>query len=82
MQYKRKRPLVRNLFLFSVAIFASCLAAASDSRSSGQACGGFVCPSKFDYMVLASLADSPHLFAMTGYRAVGACCTSAPTSER
>ena len=63
----RTKSLTRLLALPTV-IFASCLAAASaapvDARACCSAANG---PSNFDYLVLASLADSPHLLAMAGY---------------
>ena len=63
------KSLTRIILAFPAVIFASCLAAASaaplDARASSSAVNG---PSNFDYLVLASLADSPHLLAMAGYR--------------
>jgi hypothetical protein len=41
----------------------------------GAAAGG---PSKFDFMVLASMADSPHLLAMAGYRPAPRQCAAHP----
>jgi hypothetical protein len=49
-------------------IFVSCLAAASAAPSNARACASVNGPSNFDYLVLASIADSPHLLAMAGYR--------------
>jgi len=61
--------LTRIILAFPAVIFAGCLAAASavplDARASPSVAKG---PSNFDYLVLASLADSPHLLAMAGYR--------------
>jgi hypothetical protein len=54
--------------LFPAVIFASCLAAASATPSDARACASVGGPSNFDYLVLASMADSPHLLAMAGYR--------------
>ena len=63
------KSLTRIILAFPAVIFAGCLAAASavplDARASPSAVKG---PSNFDYLVLASLADSPHLLAMAGYR--------------
>src|SRR5260370_35463189 len=63
----RTKSLTRLLALPTV-IFASCLAAASaaplDARACSSAANG---PSNFDSLVLASLADSPHLLALAGY---------------
>jgi hypothetical protein len=50
----------------AAAIFAACLGAAS--ASSSLACPADNAPSKLDYLVLASIADSPGLLAMAGYR--------------
>jgi hypothetical protein len=36
-----------------------------DARACSSAVNG---PSNFDYLVLASIADSPHFLAMSGYR--------------
>ncbi|MGB6309694.1 MAG: hypothetical protein WBF89_18045 [Steroidobacteraceae bacterium] len=56
----------RILFAFPVSILASCLATASvDSGPRG--CHG-TGPSNFDYLVLASIADSPQGLAMVNYR--------------
>jgi hypothetical protein len=52
----------------AVVVFASCLAAASDNSSSSLACANVCSPSKLDYLVLASIADSPHLLALASYR--------------
>jgi hypothetical protein len=58
----------RILFAFPVSILASCLATASvDSAPRG--CHGGTGPSNFDYLVLASIADSPQGLAMVNYRA-------------
>jgi hypothetical protein len=46
-------------------MFAACLAAASAADT--RACQTARAPSNFDYLVLASIADSPRLPAMTGY---------------
>ena len=61
-------PLVRTRFVLYAVIFASCLAAASDGASSSRACGGLGRATNFDFLVLASIADSPRLPAMAGYR--------------
>jgi hypothetical protein len=50
----------------AVVCFTGCLAAAS--ASSTHACPTVRSPSNFDYLVLASIADSPRLPAMAGYR--------------
>ena len=51
---------------FPAVILASCIAAASAAASDARA--SVHGPSNFDYLVLASIADSPHLLAMAGYR--------------
>jgi hypothetical protein len=53
---------------FPAVIFASCLAATSGVPSDARACASVDGPSNFDYLVLASIADSPNLLAMAGYR--------------
>jgi len=45
-----------------------CVAAAAFGISNSQACAAPGTPSKLDYLVLASMADSPHLLAFGGYR--------------
>jgi len=71
-----KHPLARTLFVLCAVIFVSCLAAASDDGSSSRACvdlggatnvGG---ATNFDFLVLASIADSPRFLAMAGYRSI------------
>jgi hypothetical protein len=60
------RANMRTCFAMAAAIFAACLSAAS--ASSSLACATASTPSKLDYLVLASIADSPGLLAMAGYR--------------
>lgn len=61
----------RSLNRISVAILlgvlASCVLAAS-AGSTARACPERAGPSKLDYLVLASIADSPHLLPMAAYR--------------
>jgi hypothetical protein len=64
----RKRPLIRILFGTLAAMFGNCLAAASDDASALRACADVGGPSNFDYLVLASIADSPRLLSMAVYR--------------
>jgi hypothetical protein len=62
------KSLTRIILALPALIFASCLAAASAAPLNARACPSAVNgPSNFDYLVLASLADSPHLLAMAGY---------------
>ena len=65
----RQRPLTRIFFALSTVVFASCLAAASDDVPHLRACADFTAPAptNFDYLVLASFADSPRFLAMAGY---------------
>lgn len=56
---------MRTFCIFPTLILASCLAAASADPH--HACAAHAGPSNFDYMVLASIADSPHLLAMASY---------------
>ena len=58
----------RILCTFPVLILVSCIAAASAGSSNTPGCHGRPKLSNFDYLVLASIADSPHLPAMAGYR--------------
>jgi beta-phosphoglucomutase-like phosphatase (HAD superfamily) len=61
--------LLTQIFISLPAVFfASCLVAASAAPSNARACASVNGPSKLDYLVLASIADSPHLLAMSGYR--------------
>jgi hypothetical protein len=56
----------RILFGLLTAILAGCVAAASlDPVDAGTTAG----LSKLDLMVIASMADSPHLLTMASYRA-------------
>jgi hypothetical protein len=73
--------LSRLLLGSSALLLASCLAAAADeagSRAHAAAQG----PSKFDFIVFASMADSPHLLAMAGYRPVSTACAASSTVTR
>jgi hypothetical protein len=49
-------------------LFAGWLAAAVDEPVDSQAAAQPANPSTFDYLVLASLADSPQLHALAGFR--------------
>jgi hypothetical protein len=62
----RKHSLMRTCFATAAAVSAACLGAAS--ASSSLACPTVGTPSKLDYLVLASIADSPGLVPMAGYR--------------
>lgn len=72
----RKNSLPRLFIALSAVILASCLAAASEVAANSRACADLGGPSNFDYLVLASIADSPHLLAMAGYRS-----TAKPRAE-
>ena len=61
----------RILCTFPVLILASCFATASAGSSNTPACRGRPKLSNFDYLVLASIADSPQLSAMASYRPMG-----------
>jgi len=69
-----KIPLIRILIAIPAMIFAGSLAAASgagaatDGPGRANKCQEQGHPSKLDYLVLASIADSPHLMAMASYR--------------
>jgi hypothetical protein len=69
MREPRQRSLTRIFFALSTVVFASCLAAASDDVPHLRACADFTAPAptNFDYLVLASFADSPRFLAMAGY---------------
>jgi hypothetical protein len=86
-----KHPLTRACLVLCAVICASCLAAASDDGSSSRACAALDGPTNFDYMVLASMAESPRFLAMAGYRSAateraelttGAKLTAATASSR
>jgi hypothetical protein len=61
----RKRSLKRISLAITLGVFVSCLAAGS---SAALDCPDRTGPSKLDYLVLASFADTPHLLAMSAYR--------------
>jgi hypothetical protein len=68
-----KRPLPGIFFALPAVLFASWLAAAVDDSAGSWAhpdpgIPSTGIPSTFDYLVLASLADSPQLHAMAGFR--------------
>jgi hypothetical protein len=75
VQGKHLRP--RILWVLSAAIFAGCLAAAADDAA-GMRPVTALGPSKLDYMVLASMADSPHLLSFAGYRSAPKPCAPPP----
>jgi hypothetical protein len=74
----RKKLLTRNILAVTTLIFAGCFAAASDDASNSSACCGPGGPTNLDYLVLASIADSPQLFAMAGYRSAAPPAGSSP----
>ncbi len=61
---------MRILLVLSLAIFASALGKASDNSAESRV-ESERRPSKFDYLVLASIADSPQLIPMAGYHGTG-----------
>ena len=61
-------PLLRILIAIPAVFFAGSLAAASGGPGRANICQGQSHPSKLDYLVLASIAESPHLLAMASYR--------------
>jgi hypothetical protein len=75
--------LTRMGLALSAVILASGVAAADEApkmradtaATKGPATDG---PSTFDFMVFASMADSPHLVAMAGYRPVLRPCAAHP----
>ena len=68
MRQPHERPLTRIFFALSTVLFAGCLAAASNDAPHLRGCADYVAPTNFDYLVLASFADSPRFLAMAGYR--------------
>jgi hypothetical protein len=64
----------RILFVLSAVILTGCLAAAADDATRMGPVPALAGPSKLDYMVLASMADSPHLLAFAGYRSAPKPC--------
>jgi hypothetical protein len=64
----RERPLKQIFFGLFAAMAASYLATASDDVSNLRSCAELGSPSNFDYLVLASIADSPRLLSMAVYR--------------
>lgn len=58
----------RILWAFPVLVLASCFTTASARSSNSPGCHGRPKLSNFDYLVLASIADSPQLPAMASYR--------------
>jgi hypothetical protein len=79
------RPIERSLpRLFASCawvIFAGCLGAASANPPVPDARIHHERPSKFDYLVLASMADSPRLMAMVGYRAAAQRAATTPVGK-
>jgi|HubBroStandDraft_1064217.scaffolds.fasta_scaffold00041_34 hypothetical protein len=61
----RKRSFKQTSLAITLAV---CFAAASAGSPAAHDCHGRAGPSKLDYLVLASIADSPDLLAMAAYR--------------
>ncbi len=59
--------------VFPLAIIASSIASTSAGAGAGASTprATDIYPTQFDYLVLASIADSQQPFAMAGYRAKG-----------
>ena len=68
MVSSRTRSGMQVFFAIPAVILAASLAAASSDSSSLPGRHGHAELSKFDYLVLASIADSPRLTAMASYR--------------
>jgi hypothetical protein len=66
----RKHPLTRTWLVLRAVVFASCLAAASENASSSRVSPDLGRPTNFDYLVLASMADSPRFLALAGFRSM------------
>jgi hypothetical protein len=64
----RKRRVIRLFFGLCAAIFAAYMAAASAGGSGWRKCADQRVPTNFDYLVLASMADSRHPLAMASYQ--------------
>jgi hypothetical protein len=62
--------LARPWLVLCAVVFASCLAAASENASGSHAYPDLGSPTNFDYLVLASIADSPRFLAMAGFRSM------------
>lgn len=62
MKFRVARLLIAVPMLASIALLSPASAAV-------QSAGHGPCPSRFDYLVLASFADSSNLLAMSAYRA-------------
>lgn len=67
-----KRTLAAACLTLSAAVWAHCLASPPDDVSHIDLCVGLGSPSKLDYLVLASMADSPRPLALAGYRSTAA----------
>ena len=65
----RRHALTRTWLVLCAVVCASCFAAASDNASS-RAYPDLGTPTNFDFLVLASIADSPRFLAMAGYRSI------------
>jgi hypothetical protein len=81
-----QRHRFRRLWLTSSAlVLAAGLAAADETprlRAAAMDRPATDGPSTFDFMVLASMADSPHLLAMAGYRPAPRQCAAHPADRR
>jgi len=83
-----QRHLLTRIWLASSAlVFAACLAAADHApnpsvRAAAKEDSVAEGPSKLDFMVLASMADAPHLLAMAGYRPAPRPCAAHSAGNR
>jgi hypothetical protein len=58
------------------------IAAVSDHSSARAACAPMGGPSNFDYLVLASIADSPQLHAMASFRSTASQLTESKSCDK
>ena len=62
------RRLLTSVFAAASSVaFVSCLAAQPEETSISDPCADRSSPSKLDYLVLASIADSPRPLSLEGY---------------
>jgi len=55
----------------SLAVFASCVASAPEGAGGSALTATDIYPTNFDYLVLASIADSQQPFTMAGFHSRG-----------
>ncbi len=82
MSLGKHLPLASLCFALSAAASANSVANPADEVCSGDSSTALGSPSKFEYLVLASIADAPHLLALAAYWSLGGTHGAAEPADR